>query len=165
MKRRLSVLSVTILAISCGVVLAPPAAARNLTYSFNVLGPNTAANPSSGASIRVTGSGSFDPVAGTIVASGSFTELNSAGSVIVHGTWNATAFVSFTSFGGPNPGSQGGQLMMTVTLFPSGGAPATDIPMSVTCLVGSPPPGAVEGVNVGDFVQVIHGRTLFHLNE
>ncbi len=165
MKRRLTVLSATMLAVLWGVVLATPVAASDTTYSFNIVGPNTSGKPSSGESIRVTGDGSFDTAAGTVVASGSFTESSSSGSVIARGTWNATAFVSFSPFGGPSPGLQGGQLVMTVTLFPHGGPPQPGLSMSVTCLVGSPPPGAVEGVTVGDFTGVIRGATLFHLNQ
>ncbi len=163
-KSLLTVLSITILVILWGTALAAPVASSNATYSFNTVGPNTSGDPSSGETIQVTGDGSFDAAAGTVVASGSFAKMNSSGSVIAHGSWKATAFVSFTPYGGPNPGIQGGQLVLTVTLFSNGGAPQTGVSMSVTCLVGSPPPGAIEGVTVGDFTQVMRGRTLFHLN-
>ena len=49
------------------------AAAADVIYGFNLVGPQTTAS-SSGASITVTGSGSFDTTAATVVAGGSFTE-------------------------------------------------------------------------------------------
>jgi len=63
------------------LVLAPVAVAANTTVSFELDGPQVTANPNTGATIRTTGGGSFDPSAGTVVASGSFAELNPNGSV------------------------------------------------------------------------------------
>jgi hypothetical protein len=140
------------------------AAAADVTYSFELLGPQITAS-SSGASIAMTGAGSFNTTTGTVVASGSFAQFNANGSVAAHGMWSATSFVSFDSFGGANPGLQGGQLVMIVTLFPKGGPPQTGLSMSITCLVGSPPPGAIEGVTIGNFTTPVRGHTLFHLNQ
>ena len=42
------------------VSLAPPATATGTTYSFNLVTPNTAENPSTGSTVRVTGAGTFD---------------------------------------------------------------------------------------------------------
>ena len=86
-----------------------------MSYGFNMVGPNASKDPSSGNTIKVVGGGSFDTTAGTVVATGSFAEFDASGSVIAQGTWQATAFVSFVSYGGPSPGFQGGQLMLTVT--------------------------------------------------
>jgi hypothetical protein len=147
------------------LVLATPAAAANTTYSFELTGPQVSANPSTGATIATTGAGSFSPSAGTIVASGSFAEFNADGSVAAHGTWVAAGFVSFTPFGGPVPGVQGGVLQITVTLSPKGGATETGVPMTVNCLVNAPPGfTGSEGVSIGDFTVQVRGRTLFHLN-
>ncbi len=147
----------------------PPRAAASNVYGFNMVGPNASKDPSSGSKIVVAGGGSFDTVAGTVVASGSFAEFDASGSVIAHGSWKATAFVSFVSYGGPSPGFQGGQLMLTVTLFPMGGPAQPSTAMSVTCLVGSPPAGAEEGVTVANFTVKTgpgtRGATLFHLNQ
>ena len=140
------------------------ATAADVTYSFELLGPQITTS-SSGASIAMTGTGSFDDTEGTVVASGSFVQFTANGSVAANGKWSATSFVSFDSFGGPNPGLQGGQLVMIVTLFPKGGSPQTGLSMSVTCLVGSPPPGAIEGVTIGNFTTPVRGHTLFHLNQ
>lgn len=132
--------------------------------SFNLIGPNTA-EATSGDIIRTTGSGSFDATAGAIVASGSFTHTTAGGSLVARGTWVATAFISFEGFGGPNPGTQGGQLKLTATLFPVGGSPVTGVPMSVTCLVNKPASFTEdEGTTVGAFTDKTGGQTLFHLN-
>ncbi len=161
-----SLAAIVIAAVLSGLIPAPPAAAGDVTYSFNLIGPQLTKAPSgplAGDTLRTTGSGSFDSTAQTVVASGSFKQFDASGSVLARGTWVATAFVSFEAFGGPNPGIQGGALKITVTLFPDGGTPMPGIPMSVTCLVHAPP-GFTEGVTVGDFTQKIIGRTLFHLN-
>jgi len=103
------------------VALPPRATADAPTGSFTMGPPNTAKNDS-GDTIRVAGAGSFDAVGETVVAYGSFTRFTAAGAVIDKGTWEATDFISFNNagFGGPNPGFQGGELMMKVTLFPHG---------------------------------------------
>jgi len=149
------------------LVLAPPAAvAANATVSFELDGPQITANPSTGATIRTTGAGSFDPSANTVVASGLFAEFNPNGSVAALGRWVATSFVSFTPFGGPNPGTQGGTLQITVTLFVHGGAPQTGVPMTVNCLVNAPSSfTGDEGITIGDFTKSVRGHTLFHLNQ
>lgn len=167
MNRRLvwTVLPVVSMALVV-LVLAMPAAVAATTVSFELDGPQITANPNTGATIRTTGGGSFDPSAGTVVASGSFAELNPNGSVAARGTWVATGFGSFTLFGGPNPGTQGGTLQITITLFVHGGASQTGVPMTVDCLINAPPGflGA-EGDTIGDFTDSVRGHTLFHLNQ
>ncbi len=143
---------------------APAAVAKDLTYSFNLLGPQTATNGTQ--TIAVTGAGSFDTTAETVVASGVFLITNNSnGAVVSAGTWKATAFNSFCSRGGPSSGFRGGVLVITVTLFPNVGAPITGVSMTVTCLIGSGCSAGAEGVTVGNFTDVVRGATLFHLNE
>jgi len=158
----------TILAwLFCVVALLPIAEAANQTYGFNLVGPQLT-SAASGASVRTTGSGSFDPVAQTVISSGSFAQFNADGSVAARGTWVATGFVSFIAFGGPNPGLQGGVLQITVTLFFQGGEQQTDVPMTITCLINAPPGfTGDEGITLGVFthsIEVGHSHTLFHLN-
>lgn len=160
-----------LLALSCGTDSTAPRltalraalSSADPTTSFNLIGPNTARNPSSGDIIRTTGSGSFDAAAGTIVASGSFTHTTASGTLVARGTWAATAFTKFMGFGGPNPGVQGGQLKFNATLFPDGGTPHTGVPVSVTCLVNAPT-GFTEGTTVDAFTEKTGGKTLFHLD-
>lgn len=164
MKRRALLLRGMALAVLLVSSLGLPTAASGTAFSFNLIGPSTAEDPSSGRTIRVTGSGDFD-TAGTVTASGSFTRFNSNGSVADKGSWQATAFVSFVAFGGPNPGTQGGQLKIKITLFPAGGSPETGVPMSVTCRVNAPATFTEEeGTTVGSFTEKTGGLTLFHLD-
>jgi hypothetical protein len=143
---------------------APAAVAQDVTYSFNLVGPQAATNAIH-HTIELTGSGSFDPTAATVVASGSFIITNNSnGAVLRRGTWKATAFNGFCPRGGPSPGIQGGVLAMTVTLFPDGGEPIPGHTMTVTCLVGAGCNAGKEGVTFADFAEIVRGATLFHLN-
>ena len=147
---------------------APAAVAKDLTYGFNLLGPQTATNGTQ--TIAVTGAGSFDTTAETVVASGAFQITNNSnGAVVSAGTWKATAFNSFCSRGGTISGEQGGVLVITVTLFPKGGEPITGVTLTFTCLIGTGCSAVAEGVTVtgsaGNFTDVVRGATLFHLNQ
>lgn len=99
---------------------------------------------------------------GSVVGGGSFTHTTSTGALVAKGIWEATSCTSFASFGGPNPGSQGGMLEIVVTLFPNGGPAVTGVPMSVTCLINAPP-GLEEGTTVGSFTEKTGGITVFHI--
>ena len=153
---------------------APAAVAKDVSYSFNFVGPQATTNGTQ--TIAVTGGGSFDPAAKTIVASGAFLIANNSNDAVVSkGTWNATGFTSFCARGGPNSGLQGGVLVITVTLFPAGEEPISSVTLTVNCLIFAPPNNkntcspVGEGVTVtgvaGDFTTIVRGATLFHLNE
>ena len=167
--KKFATLSSIILVILFMLAVTRSAVAQNATYSFELTGPQTATNGTH--TIQLTGAGSFDPTAETVVASGAFLITNNSnGAVLKRGTWKATAFNSFCSRGGPNAGTQGGVLVITVTLFPNGGGSITGLTMTVNCLVFGPPNNAGtcspvgEGVTVADFTTIVAGRTLFHLN-
>jgi hypothetical protein len=142
-------------------IAAAIATAASTSFGFTLEGPVLVLNPSTGDTLRLTGSGTFDPATGTITASGSFTHRLADGSVFHRGTWAASAFTSFAGFGGPNKGLQGGILALTVTLFPDGGAPVTGVPMTITCMIFAPP-GTEEGVTLAGFTELISGTTAFH---
>src|SRR5260370_33556419 len=129
MKKFLSMtLSVFLVTALPMVALVQPATAADLTYSFSFFGPQVSSAPSgafAGDIIQVTGSGSFDPGAATVVAGGSFTVSQPSGSVVQRGTWKATAFDSFQAFGRPRAGFQGGTVQITVTMVLNGGSPGT----------------------------------------
>ena len=155
-------------ALLAGVVLfvlgVAQATATGPTYGFNLIGPNLAENPGNEEIIRVTGSGTFSPSLGTASGSGSFTHRTNNGALVAKGTWVATGFTRFTSYGGPSNGFQGGVVSIVVTLFPSGGGSVPGVPMTVTCLVGNVPSGAPEeGTIVGGFTESIGGFTLMHI--
>ena len=132
-------------------------------FGFNLVGPQVTKSSSDGSSITMTGSGSFDAAAGTVVGGGSFSVRDANGSITTHGSWAATAFTHFDSFGGPNSGHEGGQLLITATLFPQGGPPQAGLPMDITCEIFAPVI-TFEGVTVGKFDTPEFGHTLFHQN-
>jgi hypothetical protein len=76
------------------------AAQANDAWTFNLVNAPVAININSPGheSIRMTGAGTFDPVAGTVQASGAYELFNAfdhPNGPIVRGTWVATGFVSF----------------------------------------------------------------------
>jgi hypothetical protein len=169
MKRNLFVIS--LLALLASFLPAPlllPVAAADTSFAFTLLGPQTAENPVTGDTLRVTGSGSFDTMTHSITASGSFTHTTASGTLVARGTWRATSFPGFTLFGGENPGEQGGVLQFVATLIPNDGPPIPGVPAIVVCRIDAPPsfPKTTypEGVRVGNFTDVTRGATLFHLN-
>src|SRR5712691_9256973 len=97
MKRRGLALVAALCALS--LVALAPAASASTAYSFNLHMPNTAMNPVTHDIIRVTGSGTFDPNAGAVVGSGSFTHTHLNGALVARGVWVASDFGSFRAFG------------------------------------------------------------------
>ena len=163
----LMVLGATLSTVS---LVSPAAATSGTGFGFNLSGPQSTradSGPFAGDTLRTTGSGSFDTSSRSIVASGSFTHFKANGTVFDKGTWQATSFVSFTPFGGPNPGLQGGTLNFVATAFPDGGDPVPDLSVTINCRINAPsgftgPEGVLVG---GDFTDVTRGATLFHLND
>ncbi len=153
---------------------APAAVAGEVTYSFNLIGPQTASNGTPGTeTIAVTGTGSFDAITattGTVVASGLFLITNNSTEAVVSaGTWKATGFNSFCPRGGKSPGFQGGVLVITVTLFPRGREPITGVTMTITCAVGTGCGATKDEIavtgSIGNFTDTVRAANLFHLNQ
>lgn len=154
------------MAIFGGPPVLAAASPTTTTYSFDLAAANTAVSPAGGTmcgptaagdSISVTGSGTFDPAAGSIQAKGSFTHYNSRGSIVCQGTWKATALTGFTDFGVNDQGEEGGVISMTVTHYcKTMGMTMTGIPMTVTSTVNAPA-DYTEGITVGDFTQPTGG--------
>ena len=142
------------------------------SFSFNLIRPNNSLAESTipgtpiaaGDVLSLTGSGSFDMLAGTASGGGSFTHHKPDGTVFARGTWVVTGFQSFSSYGGPNPGIQGGLLLLTVTI--SGPeATFTGLTLQVSCVVNAPAGAPDEGTTLlGLFSVPIGGTTLFHIN-
>ncbi len=87
------------------------------------------------------------------------------------GTWTALQLLSFNSFGsgaaqGVPPQNEGGQALIRIHLSPSAGGPGFDAILRVTCLLGSPPVGAQEGIRLAvqggpNFNKEVSGETDF----
>jgi len=84
---------------------------------------------------------------------------SAAGAVVCKGTWKATGFTSFTSFGGNARGDDGGVLSIVVTHYcKTMGMTMTGIPMTVTSTEDAQAGSAyAEGTTVGDFTQPTGG--------
>jgi hypothetical protein len=159
-----------------GGALATDANSNHAAYLFLAgtgttsppFGPDVATAPN-GNRVAVVGSGTF--MAGpnkTVSGSGTYTIKNASGTTLASGTWTATQVLGFVSYGngtpqGFPPNLFGGQLKVRVSLS-SGGSGV----LTVTCLLGSPPTGAMEGVTlvlgqgVGmEFTATTSGQTVF----
>ncbi len=99
--------------------------AGETAFYFSVSTSNTAATGTAttgtfaaGDIIAIFGSGTFgdDGVDGTGVFSISTSEPPTPSSSVASGTWTATHFVSFDSFGVANLRAEGGKLVIRVTL-------------------------------------------------
>ncbi len=160
----------TVLALA--TALLGNAHATSTSHSFNLVGPNTAMAQNTipgtpiaaGDVLRLTGSGTFDVSTGAAGGGGSFTHYKPDGTVFVRGIWVITGFQSFTSYGGPNPGHQGGVLLVTVSII---GPEATfaGLTLQVSCHINNPAGAPEEGTSLpGLFSVPTGGNTLFHTN-
>ena len=132
-----------------------------------------------GDRIGIAGQGTFtvqggdnnEPGTEILTGGGTFMHTDSARNVLATGTWTAVELLSFTSFG-PNPATfpanEGGVAVIQIHLSPAAGGPGLDAVLEVTCLVGSPPATAVEGITLAvedgpNFNTAVSGITLFIL--
>jgi hypothetical protein len=169
-----TVVSLAFALAAVAVPLAGSASAGSGTmYTYRLAGPSVAAatvfdeHHQPGDTIRVTGSGTFDTATGAITGGGAFTHLNADGTVHMRGTWVATGFVRFTSFGGPKASRQGGVLELMTMHFDLDGQMCmcsgdAGVPMTLTSLVHAPA-GTVGGITVGPFGQPVSGVVAFGL--
>jgi len=178
MKKAFTFKIAAISAILIAVLVAIPlVGAQGTSYSFTLMGPNVSmaavdipgTHVKAGDLLCMTGSGTFDTSTGAVSGGGAFTHVNFDGTVHGKGIWTVTRFLSFTSYGGPNPGMQGGLLRIVIHAVNIEGEEFNFI-VQISCLVGNAPPGAPdEGTTVWApfgplFGEVVSGRTLFHLN-
>jgi hypothetical protein len=138
----------------------------SVSYQFLVgvqflAGPDVAMAPS-GDRIETTGQGTFTLHSKSITGSGSFTLKAPDGTVRESGTWTATQLLSFNSYGGPaGIPVEGGLVLIEVRL-----STGPDAVLEVTCIAGSPPPAAHEGIRLAveggpNFNTVVSGETVF----
>jgi len=164
--RKLILIGAVILGVLEPGLATPIAAAGDSSslYSFDLI-ETTAVSSTGGMMatagdwISVSGSGAFDPIARTVRARGTFTHYTSGGKVMCQGTWTATGFTSFLSFGTNSDGQAGGVLSMVVTHHCTMGMTMTGIPMTVTSTVKAPAGSTyVQGVTVCDFTTPTGGK-------
>ncbi len=167
----LAIAAIMLTSVFASTFVVRGVSAASTSYSFNLITPNIAKALATvqgtpvmmGDTIRTTGAGLFD-TSGTVAGSGSITHFKADGTVFIRATWSATDFVSFTPYGGPSTGFQGGLLTIKVTVT----APEATlkVTMQVSCLVNAPQGAPDEGTTFpGLFTERVSGNTLFHLTQ
>ena len=189
MKKALTFKIAAISAILIAVFVAIPLveAQGETSYSFTLMGPNVSeaemsrppSHVEAGDLLRLTGSGTFDTT-GAVSGGGSFQHIKFDGTVHGKGVWTVKEFVSFTPYGGPHSGKQGGLLKIIIEATSTWSVhwaetgPEKFIFMFIVSSIVNAPPGApAEGCTVWGgpgyvvplFGIVVSGSTLFHLNE
>lgn len=127
-----------------------------------------------GDTIEITGAGLIDKADDRVEGAGSFVHRDSTGAVLGSGTWVAEELLGFQSYGNATPDSglpanfEGGLARLRVRLLPASGGEALDATLWIDCLVGDPPEGGAEGIELevegGDvpiFDQEVQGFTIF----
>ena len=163
------------------LVRGATASAQSATVTYNYLAgsdllcglspdacPDVASAPN-GDTISISGSGTLSIHPESVTGSGTFIHKDASGTVLAEGTWTAHQLLSFVSYGSESdlpPTFEGGKALMLIHLSPSTGGSGFDAVLRITCLVGSPPAGAHEGIrlNVQDvinFNKEVSGLTLF----
>ncbi len=126
------------------------------------LGSSDTAMAPDGSTVTLMGSGMLQAGPGGSASGGGTYSMSSGGS----GTWTATGVLGFVSYGsgaaqGLPANFFGGEAKLSVHL--SNGA---DGVLTITCALGSPPAGHMEGVTLilgtgGEFTKAHSGNTVF----
>ncbi len=155
------------------ISLAATPAPAGVSWDYKLLGKlNSAQDPATALTIVITGSGSFDLSQPSISGSGSYTILDTGGSVVGSGAWTATTFDSFTPTApGGSPG-EGGHLELEALFNGTGtGALNGSQHVVVQCSMWGPkvgPPGypwPPDFVEVGPYTIHKTGGVMFNLNQ
>jgi hypothetical protein len=120
--------------------------------------PSDTAIAPDGSTITMKGHGTLSAGPDNTASGGGTYSLSSGGS----GTWTATSVLGFVSYGpAAAPLLFGGETKLNISL--SNGATGV---LTITCLLGSPPPSKEEGITVilgtaGQFTKQDGGNTVF----
>jgi hypothetical protein len=133
------------------------------------------ASASNGDTVSVRAQGDLNTANRSATGGGTFEHRNSAGTLLGSGTFTANRLLAFSFYGCDGDGLPtnfcGGRAALAVHLVghpasnPSASVESDGI-LEVTCLIGSPPSGADEGIrlNVKDLINFnksVSGDTLF----
>ena len=196
-KRSLGSVLVLVLALTLGVAMMAPGPAlggnalghekvRWDLIQLGGAGATTTALPggtdvgldaSTGDTLELTGSGIVKPDSGDVTGGGTFVHKNSAGTVLAHGFYVATGFVSWEAragtFPAPNDGvghlsqASAGVLVLDVQAYPDGGPPGgISGVLTIHCHFPDTPEEDEEGfaLTILTFHFTQHGGvTLFHV--
>ncbi len=133
-------------------------------FYFSVGTKNTATTGAfvAGDFLVIFGSGTFGDggVDGTGVFSIFTGQPPTSTNSVASGTWTATQFVSFVSFGVLNLRTEGGKLVILVTLSFDDGSSVAGVTLTMTCRVGTVPAGSpAEGVTLSGPIVFDHSVT------
>src|SRR6266849_9420430 len=145
--------TVVLVVLAAALVLTGGATATNANgnhdhYAFlagvdPVEGPDTAVAPN-GSTVQLSGSGEFKAGPGKSASGGGgYVIKDASGSNVASGSWTVTGIGGFVNYGEGVPGVFGGQLKLRVSLAGAGDGVLTN-----TCLQGTPPSGADEGITL-----------------
>lgn len=171
-KRRLPIMafSLSLLALVPNSALAVDAHGNHNAYQFFIgvggaEGPDVAA-AADGSTVTITGMGSLKAGPDNLASGfGPYTIKDPSGNMIASGVWTVTGLVNFVNYGSGAgqgfPNAFGGEAKLDVVLPGFGNGVLT-----VTCLLGSPPPSKEEGITLvlgrgGNFTEPVHGQTVF----
>jgi len=175
--RPISLIAVLLLVFSGVSPLSASADSRAAQRGYLIGVPPFTAGPdiaraANGDTIELTGSGTFTPGKRRATGFGIFVHKNAAGITLAEGSWTATRLLRFRSFGsGSQQGEpkefEGGLALIRVRLSPFIGAESgEDAVLLIDCLLGSPPAGEEEGVQLRvsggpEFTEQVSGENLF----
>ncbi len=157
------------------------ASAKSATVTYNYLAGSgflcslspdacpDVARADNGDTISIAGSGTLSIHPDSVTGSGTFTHKDASGTVLAEGTWTAQQLLSFVSYGtSPSfpPTFEGGKALVSIHLSPNTGGSGFDAVLRITCLIGSPPAAAHEGIRLNvqdviDFNKEVSGDTVF----
>jgi hypothetical protein len=127
-------------------------------------GSDQATDATSHDTVTLTGSGQFKPGPGDATGGGTFVHQHADGTVVAHGVWVVTGFVSWQNLGGSLAGTgltngiahngdeTGGIVTLNVSIMPASGSPH-NATLVVQCNLPGASPPTTEGVvlNSGPF--------------
>ena len=130
--------------------------------------PDVASAPN-GDTISLAGSGTLSIHPKSVTGGGTYIHKDASGTVLDRGTWTAQQLLSFVSYGTAPPfppNFEGGKALVSIHLSPSTGGAGFDGVLRITCVIGSPPAGAHEGIRLDiqggiNFNKEVSGNTLF----
>jgi len=166
---KMTIVPAIVLALGLLGLSPSPLLAGNLdTYQF-LAGAAPAEGPDvatahDGSTVTLSGSGTFKAGPNkTASGGGTYTIKDPVGNVVAFGTWTVTGILGFVDYGPlpEDPTLHGGQAQLAVNLVGF-----HDGVITITCLIGSPPPSKDEGIKLvldegGNFNRSTSGETLF----
>jgi hypothetical protein len=170
----IGVLLIAALMLLAPITVAADPSQAGISWDYRLLGKlNSAQDPTTGLTIVITGSGSFDLSQSSIDGGGSYTIFDdTGGSVVGSGTWKAMTLDSFTPAGPGNSPGEGGHLELEALFNGTemgalNGSAHVVIQCSMWGTKVGPPgyPWPPDFVEVGPYTDHKTGAVMFNLNQ